>query len=418
MILTLVPTLSLALLFPAAPGEELSRFEERVVAGGPDDSVTVRHLVLAGSQRAIGARLTALAQERYAWAPRQGIDPRRTAAQRRYFERNAPLFLERMRGVADAAGVALEDDALNLSGLGFGYGKPGCTVFYVPPSHTSSGRSVVSRNFDFTTGTMTGRIPGEDEVSICGEPYVLETHPDDGYASISVCSYDLLGGVVDGMNEEGLVIALLADDELTSRFEVRAARGPQAGFGVLQIGRHVLETCATVEEAQAALLEAKLYYTSIPCHYLVADRHGRSFVWENSVSMTEGFVFEGNDAPQVTTNFLYQLHDDLDDLPEDEHPSGSFARYRAVMERLGTARELDRDAVVAAARCVAAEFDPPPAPWAPGRTLWHALYHPEERRVEVDFYLGEDRGDEGVRRSPYLSFELTARRRTEVAGGD
>jgi hypothetical protein len=49
----------------------------------------------------------------------------------------------------------------------------------------------------------------------------------------------------------------------------------------------------------------------------------------------------------------------------------------------------------------------------PGRTLWHALYYPEEGRAEIDFYLGEgaERGVSGVgsiRRSGYLTFSLEA----------
>ena len=43
-------------------------------------------------------------------------------------------------------------------------------------------------------------------------------HPDRGYASLAVYSYDLLSGVLDGINSEGLTVALLADDELIEKF--------------------------------------------------------------------------------------------------------------------------------------------------------------------------------------------------------
>ena len=48
---------------------------------------------------------------------------------------------------------------------------------------------------------------------------------------------------------------------------------------------------------------------------------------------------------------------------------------------------------------------------APGRTLWHAIYVPEESSLLVSFYLGEEPGNtpDGlarIRRSDYLSFRL------------
>jgi hypothetical protein len=35
--------------------------------------------------------------------------------------------------------------------------------------------------------------------------------------------------------------------------------------------------------------------------------------------------------------------------------------------------------------------------------MWHAVYVPEERSVEIDFYLGDDGG---IRRSGYRRFSL------------
>ena len=380
---------------------------ERVVAGGgAGEFATVRHLRLVGSQREIGARLAELAAERHGWRPDGTADPRQTRAQRRYFERNAPLFVERMRGVADTIGGDVADDDANVASLSFGFFKPGCTVTYYPPSATDWGGGVVSRNFDFTTGTFRGKRPGPDEVSVNSQTYILETHPDEGYASLSLCAYDLLGGVVDGINEKGLVVALLADDEVSQRYELDGADGPQAGFGVVQIGRHLLETCADVEEAKQALLEAKLYYGTIPCHYLVADAAGRSFVWENSVFMTKGYIFDGGGRPQVTSNFMHHLNPDRTSWELESHRWGAFRRAEAVLERLDEASgPVSLDFVRESSACVAATAPAPDEPWAPGRTLWHALYFPEERRLEIDFYLGED--EEGVeRRSPYRTFSL------------
>jgi hypothetical protein len=75
----------------------------------------------------------------------------------------------------------------------------------------------------------------------------------------------------------------------------------------------------------------------------------------------------------------------------------------AEVERAGPTLELDE--VRAASHCAAATARAPQGPWAPGRTLWHALYFPEERRMQVDFYLGEDEAG-AMSRSGYLDFAL------------
>ena len=59
----------------------------------------------------------------------------------------------------------------------------------------------------------------------------------------------------------------------------------------------------------------------------------------------------------------------------------------------------------------AALVHPPHVPYAPARTLWHALYYPDDASLEVDFYLGDepDPNDSQrvlTRRSGYLSFAL------------
>src|SRR5262252_8325402 len=66
--------------------------DDRVVAGGPKDSMEVRHLVLKGTNEEIGRALATIARERYQARPRPSQDPLRTRAQRRYIERNYPIL--------------------------------------------------------------------------------------------------------------------------------------------------------------------------------------------------------------------------------------------------------------------------------------------------------------------------------------
>src|SRR5689334_5096473 len=100
---------------------------DRVIAGGPKDSLEVRHLVLGGPNEAIGRALAQVARDRYGVRPKPSQDPLTTRAQRRYFERQYPALHDRMRGVAAAFDRRLEDDAWNFSDLTFTDLRAGCS---------------------------------------------------------------------------------------------------------------------------------------------------------------------------------------------------------------------------------------------------------------------------------------------------
>src|SRR5262245_15898464 len=64
---------------------------DAVVAGGPKDFMEVRHLVLKGSNEAIGKALATIAIDRYGVKPAPSTDRFRTGVQRRYIEKNYPI---------------------------------------------------------------------------------------------------------------------------------------------------------------------------------------------------------------------------------------------------------------------------------------------------------------------------------------
>jgi hypothetical protein len=385
----------------AAPAGEAEVAHVAHVAGETGDFVRATHVRLQGSSFEIGRELARLARERHGSAAAPAVDPEAVGAQRAYFAARNPAHLERMRGAAEVFGVALDDDAFALDSLGYATPFAGCTVVYYPPETTADGRGVLARNFDFTTGTFDGRAPKQGDAFACAEPYVLELHPTDAYASIALVAFDLFG-VVDGINSEGLTVALLADDELTATGRARPS-DPRAGFDVLQVGRFLLDTCKDAAEAEAALRSAQLYYRRIPCHYLVADRHGRAFIWENALDLAGEHVIESDGSPLVSTNYLQHLHPDPDALPPDRDPQGLFGRQRTLLARMAEQDDHSLDEIRSNAECVGA-LGSAPAGRAPGRTLWRAYYFPEERRVEVDFHLGG--GGAGERRSPVRTFVL------------
>jgi hypothetical protein len=389
--------------------------EDRVVAGGPKDFLEVRRVVLKGSNEAIGHALAVLAKERFRVRPLPNPEPFRGRAQRRYIEKNYPILFERMRGVASAFGGKLDNDALNFSALYYPTTPfaPGCSVVHLPPTVTASGTSIVSRNYDFTTGSFRGTRPKAGELPCTGRPYILELHPEGCYSSIALVSYDLLSGVVDGMNSEGLTVALLADDELNSKFKMEPAGLDTVGLGVLQMQRLLLDTCATVEEAKEALLLTKQYYEVIPVHYLIADRHGKSFIWEYSQAHNREYIIENPGKPLVSTNFSLHRHLEGKSPPSAATAKKVCPRYSKLCEKLaGGSDKLTPELIKETHRLVDATLTPPRAsPRAAGRTLWHALYVPEEGKVQVSFYLRDERDDHDsgkprIVRSDYLEYTL------------
>jgi hypothetical protein len=386
--------------------------QDRLVAGGPKDFQEVRHLILKGTNFEIGQALATIGQERYQLKPAPAADALRVRAQRKYLEKNFPIHFDRMRGVAAAFGQRLTDDTWDLSGLGYLFSlQGGCSVMHFPPAVTADGAGVVSRDYDFSTGTIDGRKSPAGELPCTARPYVIEMHPDRGYASLSICAYDLLGGVLDGINSEGLTVALLADDELGSKFKMEPAMSGGVGLGVQQVLRMLLDTCANVEEAKEALLTTKQYYEFIPCHYLIADRHGNAFVWEYSQAHNKEHIIENPGQPLVTTNFSLHRHMDGASPPSAAKAKNICPRYCLVCERIAANKEkVTLDFIKETHKAVDATWSGGPVR-APIRTLWHALYVPERRSVQVSFYLRDDpepekSGKPRILRSDYLDFTL------------
>jgi hypothetical protein len=391
---------------------------DRVVAGGPKDFLEVRHVVLKGSNEDIGRALATLARERHQVKPLPSSDRFRTRVQRRYIQKHYPILFERMRGVASAFGRRLDEDTQNFTVLGYlASFRPGCSVVYYPPGTTAAKTGIVSRNYDFSTGTVFGDRPRPGELPATARPYLMEMHPARGYASLALYSYDLLSGVLDGINSEGLTVTLLADDELMAKFPMEPAGQDAVGLGVLQTLRLLLDTCADVEEAKQALLMTKQYYEAIPVHYLIADRHGKAFVWEYSHTRNREHIIEDPGKPLITTNFSLHRHLEGKRPPSARAAKGVCARYCALAERLaGQPGKLTVEFIKESQKAVDAVRPAPKAgPRAPVRTLWHALYFPEQRKVQVSFYLRDeaDAGQPGkvrVVRSEYLEFRLRGAR--------
>ncbi|MBW2464329.1 MAG: linear amide C-N hydrolase [Deltaproteobacteria bacterium] len=378
---------------------------EHVVAGGPDDFMEVRHLVLGGSNRAIGRHLAELARDRLGCRKEPWTDPAATRAQKAFLEEHWPGHRERARGVADVYGIAADDQGRDSSFLYYQWAVPGCSVAFYPPPTVSGGRAILARNYDFSTGGATELLRGTPlagEAPATSRPFILELHPDVGYSTLTLCTYELLGGATDGINSEGLSVALLADAETLSG-AYRPLRTSGVGISEIQTVRWLLETCRNADEARAALARTPQFYIDVPCHYMVADSSGDSFVWE--LGFTDHPRLIEGDASRVSTvtNHLLYDHDRIAEHVEES--VGRRATLECAIEDNGPLHQLSD--IEAASRRVAATAPAGVGQYAGAslaRTLWHAFYDLTKCELVIDFYLGDDPATKLIKRSSQRRF--------------
>ncbi len=384
-------------------------FSEKVVAGGEKDFMIVRHLKLAGTNRQIGKKLGEIAKTRHG-VTLNPTDPTALQARREFYRRNYPNHFGRAGGVADAFGVTLETANVDAMELPFNLQlNAGCSTVYYPPQYTASGHATLSRNYDFTTGTFAevmGVPPSPKSRAMTADVYVMEVYPDQGYPSLYLCAYDLLGAGLDGINSAGLTVAILAVDE--GRETPEPVETAQAGLNEIEVPRFLLDTCATVEEAKTALMATKQYYSFIPCHYIIGDHSGKSFIWEYSAGHNREHITDGGGQPQIITNHPIYKYSSLESLPKQEPGGGSFYRFRRMheeMAKVGGKHSLEN--MKQTNLCVQAAAPAKPLGHKPNRTLWHSLYDAADLTLQVDFYLGEGASaDAAPRRSGYMSFTI------------
>jgi hypothetical protein len=381
------------------------RVEERIVAGDEGELLVVHHLVLRGSNRAIGRHLGEIARTRYRLTPQVAPDPARARVQREWVRQHAPLLFERMRGIADAFCIDLAGDGHDLARLGAAPPTFGGSAVFVPPHLAHDGGPLVSRAFD-GEAPPTRSAPGTPPAA--SRPYVLENYPDEGYPSLAVVAFNLLGAALDGVNAEGLAVVAASDLEARERGALEP--DPAAiGLDELQIGRFLLDTCASAAEAREAVLAVKHHYITAPVHWLVVDRRGDAFVFEIGPGRNRVHLVDAADRPLVLTNHPLHRYPKEAGLPRLDGPGRTYARYRALRGALAeTALPWS-----AAALALAAEraFARPEA--GAERTLWHGIYGLRERPLDATFFERDEpdparAGGLRAARTLPLRFQLTA----------
>lgn len=405
-------TATFLLLISVAGQAELNDVfcKETVIAGSLNDFVEVRHVVIKGTNFQIGKKIAEIAQKNNLVMALSGLDNVRNQMQRTYIEQNYPLHYERMKGAAATLGWNLQDDSYDFSGLLVQMELPGitgCSAVFYPAPFTETGHDVLSRNLDFSTRTLQVTNPKTGKKPALVSPYVFEIYPDKGYASLYISAYEYLGGVLDGINSQGLTVAVFAE------IEEMGSLKPTAGVGMHELlcMRYLLDTCKDVEQAKEALLSLKHFYIYIPCHYLIADKSGKSFIFEFSPQRDKTFIIDGDD-PQCITNHLVYKYDDASTVPDGLKESSNRLEIlrKAAKERgkfnIEQIKEIN-------GRVTVPPYTPQDPRVPPMRTLWHSIYNLDEGKLSVKFYLGEehdpkDKSNAALKYSEYIDFKLSA----------
>jgi hypothetical protein len=158
---------------------------------------------------------------------------------------------------------------------------------------------------------------------------------------------------MDGMNDRGLAISCMTANE--SRLPPADPARPT--LVVTTLMRLVLDYADTADEAVALMRRFNLDFDGVPCHFLIADRTGKSVVVEFVNGQIEAVPATG--TWQVSTNHL------LFGKSATENDA-ACDRYRTAAARLDdTSRSVDAREVMRLMGSISAE----------NRTMWTSLFN-------------------------------------------
>ena len=419
-------------------------WRESIVHQDAQSVTTPRHLILRGSNHEIGMKLAEIATKRHGLSVKSvaSTNPLISKVQLGFLSNNYPALLERSKGVAQVLGVDLYDDRYDVTQLSYNLDLPiipspiGCSVVQFPPDTTEAGHGFISRNYDFPIGTLADMLGlslapevRQSLKPMMSDPYIVEVYPENvGFPSLYMCGFDLLSGVLSGINSKGLVVSLNGDElaMINSQGELNP-NTTEVGLNEVQILRLLLDTCSNVEEAKQVLLATKQYYSFVPCHYLIADSSGKSFVYEHSHCRNREYIIESDGKPQVLTNHPLYKYPTQQDIPEKtgihEVGTSSFERYARLVKALQKSPPPYTTEFV---KTICSEVTVSQVlAWTPkeirqqliaqpglSRTLWHALYDTTDLTLDVKFYKNETLNNDAIPTPSYTDYsEFTLKER-------
>lgn len=251
----------------------------------------------------------------------------------------APKILDELHGLADALKINTDEAIREFGGFYLEYGRSGCSII--------TGSKYMVRNYD------------NDPISYEGR-YVFFQPTDYGYATVGPSMQ--ITGRTDGLNEKGLAMG----------YNFVNRKKGNDGFVCNMIGRIVLETCATIDEAIDLLKEIPHRHSF---SYVLLDKSGRSIVAEASPRRVETHEgnFCANHFEQLLEENRYQMEDSLRRVKVmEEKQTNIFDGYKAFRLMNDTTEGV---------------FSKKYGAWA--GTIHTAAYFPEE--MKAWFALGGDR---------------------------
>lgn len=177
----------------------------------------------------------------------------------------APLMWEEIIGLKDSLEFSLENAIRYFGGYYLEYVRSGCSIF--------TKDYYIVRNYDNDPLSYEGRL-------------VLFEPTDGGFSNVGPSMQ--ITGRTDGLNEKGLAMG----------YNFINTKQSADGFVCNMIGRIVLETCSTVEEAKWFLKEIPHRHSF---SYVLIDKTGASIIVEASPRKV---IFHHD---KVCTNHFYKL---------------------------------------------------------------------------------------------------------------
>lgn len=265
----------------------------------------MHHPRLTGTYHEIGLKYGVSLKKRGFQLPklddeRAGLGLRCESEVRRVF----PEILEEVRGLANGLQEQYETVAAFL--LTIGYGRPvGCSSF----ACVDDSRVVFGRNYDFYF-----------RLAKYAESYI--TRPKG--ARTSLANTDIFLGREDGVNEEGVAIAI--------HFVAAQLGTPGLNFPI--VVRYVLDRCSNADEAVDFLTHVKFMTAN---NYVVADKGGRMAVVEASpANVRVRRPDEGEKFVVATNHFIHPDMKQFEDLTKRD--PDSELRYSTILRSLREVR--------------------------------------------------------------------------------
>jgi len=361
----------------------------------------VRHIVLKGSNEEIGRALGEIALQDYKARLIKYASPIYAKARIAYMSTNYPILLERMKGVAKAFELDLNNTDYDTSNLYYCEASPQCAAIFFPMSVSRNGHNFYTCNRDYYLASMSQVMGGKlkfGEPDMLERMIVLEMYPDKGYPSLGIGALDLMNMQIDIVNSQGLSIVSLEDDtfgmERTFKDLSRAS-----GLHLYQATRLIADTCSTLDEAKEALLNNKISLSLMPAHFMVMDTSGNSFIYEKSKDNFADIIIDSKKGePVVITNHSIYEYPTVNKFPESAKDDyDTFNRYRRldkfVKGHKGKFSIADGEEAMSLAYGRVDEASEGGHHDLPLRTLYTAAVDLDEHSISVKFYQRDKMSD-------------------------